>query len=93
MEAPTGSIFLSVSIRHWNEIESLPDQRSRQRRQKEGLQFLRFCATGQLAGKLDETNDAYALVTEVERIFKTLDNIRIFIITDALVKTRNLRPP
>lgn len=59
---------------------------------KEGLQFLRFCATGQLSGKLDETNDAYALVTEVERIFKTLDSIRIFVITDAVAKTRNYSP-
>jgi len=83
-------LFVSL-YKALDEIESLPDQEVG-KAAKEGLQFLRFCATGQLAGKLDETNDAYALVTEVERIFKTLDNIRIFIITDALVKTRTYAP-
>lgn len=74
-----------------DELEPLPDSEAG-KAAKEGLQFLRFCATGQLSGKLDETNDAYALVTEVERIFKTLDSIRIFVITDAVAKTRNYAP-
>ncbi|HCL3801869.1 TPA: AIPR family protein, partial [Pseudomonas aeruginosa] len=74
-----------------DELEPLPDSEAG-KAAKEGLQFLKFCATGQLSGKLDETNDAYALVTEVERIFKTLDSIRIFVITDAVAKTRNYAP-
>lgn len=59
---------------------------------KEGLQFLRFCATGQLSEKLDRTNDVYPLATEVRRIFNTLHSIRIFIITDAVAKTRSYAP-
>lgn len=42
-----------------DELEPLPDSEAG-KAAKEGLQFLRFCATGQLSGKLDETNDAYA---------------------------------
>lgn len=83
-------LFVSL-YKGLGELESLPDA-DVGKAAKEGLQFLRFCATGQLSGKLDETNDAYALVTEVERIFRTLDSIRIFIITDALAKTRNYAP-
>src|SRR5690606_39219876 len=85
-------LVLFVSLyKALHQIESLPDQEV-VKAAKEGLQFLRFCATGQLAGKLVETIDGYALVTEVELIFKTLDSIRIFIITDALVKTRTYAP-
>jgi hypothetical protein len=83
-------LFVSL-YKGLEEVESLPDQEVG-KAAKEGLQFLRFCATGQLSGKIDKTNDAYALVSEVERIFKTLDSIRIFIITDALAKTRSYAP-
>lgn len=83
-------LFVSL-YKGLNELEPLPDSEAG-KAAKEGLQFLKFCATGQLSSKLDETNDAYALVTEVERIFKTLDGIRIFIITDTVAKTRNYAP-
>ncbi len=83
-------LFVSL-YKGLDELEALPDSEVG-RAAKEGLQFLRLCATGQLLSKIDETNDAYALVTEVERIFKTLDSIRIFVITDALAKTRNYAP-
>ena len=83
-------LFVSL-YKDLDDIESLPDQEVG-KAAKESLQFLKLCATGQLSGKLDETNDAYALVTEVARIFKDLDSIRIFVITDALVKTRTYAP-
>lgn len=83
-------LFVSL-YKGLDELDSLPDSEVG-KAAKEGLQFLRFCATGQLSSKLDATNDAYALVTEVERIFKALDSIRIFIITDAVAKTRNYAP-
>lgn len=74
-----------------DELEPIPDSEIG-RAAKEGLQFLRLCATGQLTGKLDKTNDAYGLVTEIERIFNTLESIRIFVITDAVAKTRTYAP-
>ncbi|MGH1448810.1 MAG: AIPR family protein [Pseudomonadaceae bacterium] len=72
-------------------VDSLPDSEV-VRAAKQGLNFLKFCATGQLSSKLDQTHDVYALVKEVESIFKTLDSIRIFVITDASAKTRNYSP-
>ncbi|MCI8209413.1 abortive phage infection protein [Pseudomonas sp. S25] len=72
-------------------LESVPDTEI-SRSAKQGLHFLKFCATGKLSKAIDETNEVYPLVTEVEQIFKDLDSIRIFVITDGQVKTRNYAP-
>ncbi|NWD74439.1 AIPR family protein [Pseudomonas gingeri] len=83
-------LFVSL-YKELEDIESIPDSEVG-RAAKQGLHFLKFCATGRLSKELDETNEAYPLVTEVERIFDTLDNIRIFVITDGQVKTRDYAP-
>lgn len=83
-------LFVSL-YKGLEDIEDIPDPEIG-RAAKQGLHFLKFCATGKLSEELDETNEAYPLVTEVERIFKTLDSIRIFVITDGQVKTRNYAP-
>jgi hypothetical protein len=72
-------------------VDSLPDSEV-VRAAKQGLNFLKFCATGQLSNKLDQTHDVYALVKEVESVFNSLESIRIFVITDASAKTRNYSP-
>ncbi|MGY4526931.1 AIPR family protein [Pseudomonas sp. TE21394] len=74
-----------------DQVELLADQEVA-RAASQGIQFLRFCANNQLSKQLDETNNVYALVSEVERIFANLDSIRVFIITDARVKTRDYAP-
>ncbi|WP_085705682.1 AIPR family protein [Pseudomonas sp. B8(2017)] len=74
-----------------DQVELLADQEVA-RAASQGIQFLRFCANNQLSKQLDETNNVYALVAEVERIFANLDSIRVFIITDARVKTRDYAP-
>jgi len=73
------------------EIQSIPDQEVKGAA-THGLQFLRFCAKNQLSKKLDETNNAFGLVAEIERIFSNLDSIRIYVITDGRVKTRDYAP-
>lgn len=83
-------LFVSL-YKGLDEVESLADAEVA-RAASQGLNFLRFCAKNQLSSKLDETNNVYSLVTEVERIFDNLDSIRIFIITDAKVKTRDYAP-
>ncbi len=74
-----------------NEIELVADLEIG-RAATQGLQFLRLCANGKLSRQLDETNSAYPVVKEVERIFDSLTNIRIYIITDGMVKTRDYAP-
>ncbi|KPY32587.1 hypothetical protein ALO52_200174 [Pseudomonas syringae pv. primulae] len=72
-------------------LEQIPDAEIG-KAAKLGLQFLKLSASGKLSRELDETNDVYPLVVEVERIFETLEDIRIFVITDALAKTRAYSP-
>lgn len=83
-------LFVSL-YKGLEDLESIPDTEI-SRAAKQGLQFLKFCATGKLSKAIDRTNEVYPLVTEVERIFKTLDSIRVFVITDCQVKTRNYAP-
>jgi hypothetical protein len=83
-------LFVSL-YKGMNEIELLPDS-DVGRAATQGLQFLRLCAKNQLSKKLDETNAVYSLATEVESTFKTLDSIRIYVITDAKVRTREYAP-
>ncbi len=83
-------LFVSL-YRGLETLEQIPDAEVG-RAAKLGLQFLKFSATGKLSRELDETNDVYPLVVEVERIFGTLEDIRIFVITDAVAKTRVYAP-
>jgi hypothetical protein len=83
-------LFVSL-YKGLEDLESIPDTEI-SRAAKQGLQFLKFCATGKLSKAIDRTNEVYPLVTEVERIFETLDSIRVFVITDCQVKTRNYAP-
>ena len=83
-------LFVSL-YKNASELVSVPDSEIRTAA-KEGVQFLRFCAAGRLSGKIDETNDVYSLVVDVERIFSGLDSIRIFVITDGVAKTRSYEP-
>lgn len=50
--------------------------------------FLTACVEGKLASKMDESSDAYAMVLTVEQVYRDLDQIRIYVLTDAQVKTR-----
>ncbi len=83
-------LFVSL-YKGLEDIEIVPDTEVG-KAAKQGLHFLRFCATGKLSKAIDETNEVYPLVTEVERIFGSLDSIRVFVITDGHVKTRNYAP-
>lgn len=83
-------LFVSL-YKGLEDLEIIPDTEI-SRAAKQGLQFLKFCAIGKLSKAIDRTNEVYPLVTEVERIFKTLDSIRVFVITDCQVKTRNYGP-
>lgn len=83
-------LFVSL-YKGLNEIEAIPDVEIG-RAAKQGLHFLKFCATGKLSKELDETNEVYPLVKEVERVYKNLDSIRIFVITDGQAKTRDYAP-
>lgn len=49
---------------------------------KQGLQFLVNAAKGRLGKVMDTSHDAHEFVLRVEEIWKELDQVRIFVITD-----------
>ena len=49
---------------------------------KQGLQFLMNAAKGRLGKVMDTSHDAHEFVLRVEEIWKELDQVRIFVITD-----------
>lgn len=49
---------------------------------RQGLQFLMNAAKGRLGKVMDTSHDAHEFVLRVEEIWKELDQVRIFVITD-----------
>ena len=52
------------------------------------IQFLQKCVDGKLSSTLDQSNDAWQLVTTIEQSYTELEQIRIYVLTDGQVKTR-----
>jgi hypothetical protein len=53
--------------------------------------FLDQCVSGTLAGRMDESHDAYALVQTIEKAYPDLEQIRVYVLTDRKAKTRNFQ--
>lgn len=52
------------------------------------LRFLSTCAEGKLSKTMDESNDAYLLALNIEGAYATLDQIRIYVLTDRKAKAK-----
>lgn len=55
------------------------------------LRFLARCADGKLARQIDESNDAHALAVTIEGCYANLEQIRIYVLTDRLAKSKNFK--
>lgn len=55
------------------------------------LRFLELCATGRLADKLDPSSDAYLLALNIREIYDGLEQIRIFVLTDGVAKSKSFK--
>ena len=53
------------------------------------LRFVTRCAEGRLAGTMDPTNDAYPLALNIQEGYQQLDQIRIYVLTDRVAKSKN----
>lgn len=56
------------------------------------VRFLELCATGRLLGKLDPSSDAYSLALTVHNIYDSLEQVRVFVLTDGIAKSKNFKP-
>ncbi len=52
------------------------------------LRFLAKCAKGELAGTMDESNDAFTLAVAIQKSYPDLDQIRIYVLTDRQAKAK-----
>ena len=55
------------------------------------LRFLKRCAEGRLASTMDRSDDAYPVVHTIHESYSSLDQIRIYVLTDRQAKTKNFR--
>lgn len=56
---------------------------------KHCLSFLGACADGKLLEKIDTSTEAYALAVTIRDAYPTLDQIRVFVLTDRRAKNRH----
>ena len=71
-------------------ITSIQDQDTKTTAQQ-CIRFLELCATGRLQEKIDPTHDAYSLALTIGEIYNSLEQIRIFVLTDGVAKSKNFK--
>lgn len=55
------------------------------------LRFLTLCAEGKMAAKLDPSSDVRSLAETLQGIYNSLEQIRIFVITDRVAKSKSFK--
>lgn len=55
------------------------------------LRFLKRCAEGRLASTMDQSDDAYGVVHTIQESYPSLDQIRIYVLTDRQAKAKNFQ--
>jgi len=55
------------------------------------MRFLTLCAEGKMAPKLDPSSDVHSLALNIHAIYKGLEQIRIYVITDRIAKAKNFK--
>ena len=55
------------------------------------LRFLTLCAEGKMAQKLDPSSDVRSLAVTLQEIFNNLEQVRIYVITDRVAKSKSFK--
>ena len=53
------------------------------------LRFLARCAEGRLGSTMDQSDDAYGVAHTIHETYSSLDQVRIYVLTDRQAKTKN----
>lgn len=56
------------------------------------VRFLELCATGRLVDKLDPSSDAHSLALTIREIYDGLEQVRVFVLTDGVAKSKSFKP-
>ncbi|OCH60193.1 abortive phage infection protein [Aliivibrio fischeri] len=73
-----------------DEITHLPDSETK-KSVEYCYRFLTMTADGKLAGKIAENTEIYTFVKTIEAVFSDLDQIRIYVLTDCKVKSKQFQ--
>jgi hypothetical protein len=55
------------------------------------LKFLALCAEGKMASKIEPSNDAHSLALNIHAIYDELEQVRVFILTDCVAKSKSFK--
>lgn len=84
---------LDLFVTHYlnlDEPSSIPDSETKQAAEY-CARFLRLSAEGSMAKNLDPSHDAHELAVHIQRAYRDLEEIRIYVLTDGQVKTKNFK--
>ena len=73
-----------------DEITPIPDS-STKTAAEQCLRFLSRAAQGRLSATMEQSNDAYGLVLTIRESYSTLDQVRIYVLTDLRAKAKNFQ--
>lgn len=74
-----------------DEIKPVPDAETKAAAEQ-CLRFLAKCASGNLLSTMDKSNDACALALNIKECYSSLDQIRVYVLTDRQAKAKNFKP-
>lgn len=73
-----------------DDVNPIPDSQTKTAAEQ-CLRFLAKCAQGRLASTMDQSNDAYALALTIQGCYASLDQIRVYVLTDRQTKAKNFK--
>ncbi len=56
------------------------------------MRFLENTVSGKLASKIDPSDEAYDLILTVRDCYENLDQVRVFVLTDGVAKSKSYKP-
>lgn len=56
------------------------------------VRFLEGCATGRLLEKMDPSSEAHSLGLTIREIYNELEQVRVFVLTDGVAKSKSFKP-
>lgn len=83
-------LFVSL-YREFKTVTFIQDQDTKTAAQQ-CIRFLEICAEGRLVDKLDPSSDEYSLALIIHEIYDSLEQVRIFVLTDGVVKSKCFKP-
>lgn len=88
-EADQLDLFVSL-YQGQHTLQATPDAETKTAAEQ-CLRFLAKCAEGKLASAIDPSNEAYELAVTIQKTYAKLDQIRIYVLTDGVVKSKNFK--